>query len=212
MCNGRRSLCGTLESAFRDRHFDWSTLSFSLSICIQSTQVFRRSIYAQCVHTVWQSLSVLQYFALPNPVQCPSPHSAQYHAISHRPSTCACWCALFRNIMREKQTKRRRWTVDSGLKTVNSSGGTRKTVIAIVVVAAAVFSLVKFSFYLFSLLWLCFYCTFCCKMKRNKAKFWITSSWFGSRGYLLSCFSLFVLVNKTHTQAHTHSHTDTLTH
>lgn len=153
MCNERRSLHGTLESAFRDRHFDWSPLSFSFSICIQSTQVFRRSIYAQCVHTVfiWQSLSVLQYFALPNPVQCPSPHSAQYHAISHRPSTCA-WCALFRNIMREKQTKRRRWTVDSGLKTVNSSGGTRKTVIAIVVVVvdAAVFSLVKFSFYLFS--------------------------------------------------------------
>lgn len=163
---------------FRDRHFDWSTLSLlslSVSIWNRSTQVFRRSIYAQCVHTVfiWQSLSVLQYFALPNPVQCPSPHSAQYHAISHRPSTCA-WCALFRNIMREKQTKRRRWTVDSGLKTVNSSGGTRKTVIAIVVVvvaAAAVFSLVKFSFYLFSLLWLCFYCTFCCKMNETRQSF-----------------------------------------
>lgn len=138
------------------------------------------------------------------------PHSPLYHAISHRPSTCVL-CTLFRNIMREKQTKRRRWTVESGLKRVNSSGGTRKTVIAIVFVVVAVFSLVKFSFYLFSLrvfLLLSFYCTFGCKMKRNKAKFWITSSWFGSRGYLLSCFSLFVLVNKTHTQTHSHTHTD----
>lgn len=133
---------------------DLHSLSLSLSVSNlhrYSVDQSMHSVYTLCLygsHCRCCNISPI----LPNPVQCPSPHSAQYHVIFHRPSTCA-WRALFRNIMREKQTKRRRWTVDSGLKTVNSSGGTRKTVIAIVVVvvaAAAVFSLVKFSFYLFS--------------------------------------------------------------
>lgn len=125
-----------LDSAFRDRHFDWSQLS--LSLWIPSTQVFRRSIYAQCVHTVfiWQSLSVLQYFALPNPVQSlPTVHCTMPFPIDHPLVSCA---LFFEILWGKNKQKRRRWTVDSELKTVNSSGGTRKTVIAIVVVVVVV--------------------------------------------------------------------------
>lgn len=173
-----------------DRHVDWSRLSTSISYA------------SKCVHSVfffslYGSHCLLQYFALPNPVQlATSPHPYPPHL----------W-ALFRNVMREKQTERRwRLSTVGGQQKVDRRKKTVKTVAGAPARQLLLLLLLLFFFRCWSsvFIYFCFcffYCTFCCKLKRNKAKFWITSFW-----VRVSLAFLYLFWSIKHTLAHTHAH------